>query len=93
MRSVWQFALYVELVSVNFVEAIEVLKKFPALRPKVFKGFLEWGVCDTETDGYVVLTKSAINSKPDLTKLKDYVECHNLRIDHVDGYLMICTHY
>jgi len=37
----------------NLVQAIEVSKKFPHLRPKVFKGFFEWGICEFETDGYV----------------------------------------
>jgi len=35
-------------------EAVNFTKKFPTHRPKVFKGFVEWGICcDTETDGYV----------------------------------------
>ena len=35
----------------DFAEAIELSKKFPACHPKIFKGFVEWGVWDTETKG------------------------------------------
>jgi hypothetical protein len=75
----------------NFVEAIEVSKKFPAFHPKIYKGFVEWGICDTETEGYVVLIDCSLAKEPYLGQLENYVENCNLRIDHVDGYLMICT--
>ncbi len=75
----------------DFDEAIEFLREFPFWHPKVFKGFAEWGICDTETDGYVVLTDAALAKEPCSTQLHDYVKSHNLRIDHQKDYLMICT--
>lgn len=65
----------------NFVEVIEFTKKFPTCRPKVFKGFIEWGIRDTETDGYVVLTDSALAKESCFNELEDYVKTHKLRID------------
>ena len=76
-----------------FAEDAEFSKKFSACRPKVFKGFIEWGICDTETDGYVVLTDAALAKEPCSTQLHDYVKSHNLRIDHQKDYLMICTQF
>jgi hypothetical protein len=75
----------------NFAEAIEFSKKFPTCHPKVFKGFIEWGIWDTETEGYVVLTDASSANKPYSDKLEDYVKSHKLRIDHVKDYLMIGT--
>jgi hypothetical protein len=75
----------------DFAEAIEFSKKFPTCHPKVFKGFIEWGICDTETDGYVVLTDAALANEPCFNQLEDYVKSHKLRIEHVKDYLMICT--
>ncbi|MGD0644211.1 MAG: hypothetical protein ABSA75_04835 [Candidatus Bathyarchaeia archaeon] len=75
----------------NFVEAIEFTKKFPTCHPKVFKGFIEWGICDTETDGYVVLTDAASANEPCFNQLEDYVKSHKLRIEHGVDYSMICT--
>ena len=75
----------------NFAEAIEFSKKFPNCHPKVFKGFIEWGIWDTETEGYVVLTDASSANKPCSDKLEDYVKSHKLRIDHVKDYLMIGT--
>lgn len=75
----------------DLVQAIEVSKKFSHLRPKVFKGFDEWGVCDTETDGYVVLANSSVAKQTALDKLEDCVDRHNLKIEKVEGYMMICT--
>ena len=44
----------------DFAEAIEFSKKFPAIHPKVFKGFIEGGILDTKTEGYVVLTDTTL---------------------------------
>ena len=44
----------------DFAEAKESSKKFPASHPKVFKGFLEWGIHDTKTDGNVVITDKTL---------------------------------
>ena len=75
----------------DFAEAIRFSKKFPTFRPKVFKGFVEWGICDTETDGYVVLADAALSKESRFAELEDYVKSHNLRIDHGTDYLMIST--
>ncbi|MGD0644378.1 MAG: hypothetical protein ABSA75_05685 [Candidatus Bathyarchaeia archaeon] len=75
----------------DFAEAIELSKKFPTCHPKVFKGFIEWGICDTETDGYVVLTDVVSADEPCFNQLEDYVKSHKLRIDYGKDYLMICT--
>ena len=72
-----------------FAEDAEFSKKFSACRPKVFKGFIEWGICDTETDGYVVLADAALTKKSCFNELEDYVKSHNLRIDIGQYYLMI----
>ena len=75
----------------DFVEAIEFSKRFPACHPKVFKGFVEWGVWDTETEGYVVLTDGDVRKEPCFNQLEDYVKCHKLRVDRGEDYLMIST--
>ena len=75
----------------DFAEAVKFSKKFPACRPKVFKGFVEWGICDTETEGYVVLADAALAKDSCFNELVDYVKSHNLRIDHGQDYLMIST--
>jgi len=75
----------------NFADAVEFTKKFPICRPKIFKGFIEWGICDTETEGYVVFTDAATAREPGFGKLKDYVKTHNLRINCSSDYLMIST--
>ena len=72
-------------------ETIEFLKKFPLYHPKIFKGFIDWGICDTETDGYVVLTDVTLAKEQCSNQLEDYVKSHNLMIDHQKDYLMICT--
>jgi hypothetical protein len=77
---------------VDFDEAIKFLKKFSFCHPKVFKGFTEWGVCDIETDGYVVFTDVALAKEP-CNQLNDYVKSHNLRIDHQKDCLMISTRF
>jgi hypothetical protein len=75
----------------DFAETIEFSQKFPTVHPKIFKGFNEWGIWDTETEGYVVLTDAASDSQPCSNQLEDYVKCHNLRIDQVKDFLMIAT--
>ena len=75
----------------DFVEAIEFSKKFPSCHPKIFKGFMEWGICDTETEGYVVLTEAVSSKESCFDELNDYVKNHKLRIDRSKDYLMICT--
>ena len=75
----------------DFAEAVEFAKKFAVCHPKVFKGFIEWGILDTETESYVVLTDSASDGEPCSNQLEDYVKGHNLRIDQVKDYLMIAT--
>jgi hypothetical protein len=77
----------------DFTEAIDFAKKFPTCRPKIYKGFLEWGIFDTETDGYVVLADSALVKKSCSNELDDYVKCHKLRLDQRKDYLMICTRF
>ena len=75
----------------DFAEAVKFSKKFPACRPKVFKGFVEWGICDTETEGYVVLADAALAKQSCFSELQDYVKSNNLKIDHSQDYLMIST--
>jgi 16S rRNA U516 pseudouridylate synthase RsuA-like enzyme len=75
----------------DFAEAIEFLKKFDAFHPKIFKGFLEWGILDTETDGYVVLTDSGSIQESFTNELNNYVKSHKLRTDNVRGYLLVST--
>jgi hypothetical protein len=77
----------------DFVDAIEFSKKFPFCHPKVFKGFMEWGIHDPETDGYVVLTDVDLAKEPCVHQLNDYVKSHKLRIDYSKDYLMICTRF
>ena len=75
----------------DFAEALEFSKKFPASHPKVFKGFIEWGIYDSETEGYVVLTDTTVASESSSNQLEDYVKTHKLRIDHGKDHLIICT--
>ena len=77
----------------DFDEALEFLKKFPSCHHKVFKGFVEWGICDNETEGYVVLTDAYFAKQPCSNQLDDYIKSHNLRIDQQKDYLMICTRF
>ncbi len=75
----------------DFAEAIEFSRKFQACHPKVFKGFIEWGVWDFETDGYVVLTDAVAAKKSDFVELEDYVKSHNLKLDSLKDYFLIST--
>jgi hypothetical protein len=74
-------------------EAIEFLKKFPFCHPKVFKGFVEWGICDTETDGYVVLTDVFLAKEACSNQMYDYIKSHNLRINNQNDCLMIHSRF
>jgi hypothetical protein len=75
----------------DFAEAIELSKKFPTCNPKIFKGFSEWGILDTETDGYVVFTNAASAKESCFNEVESYAKSHKLRIDQDKNYLMICT--
>lgn len=75
----------------DFADAIELVKKFPAGHPKIFKGFFEWGICDIETEGYVVLADVASSKEPVFNQLDDYTKSHQLRIDQSQDYLIIST--
>jgi hypothetical protein len=75
----------------DFVDAIELVKKFPACHPKIFKGFYEWGICDIETEGYVILADSTSTKESNFNQLQDYSRNHNLRIDQGQNYLIIST--
>ena len=75
----------------DFAEALEFSRKFRICHPKIFIGFSEWGIMDTETEGYVILADSAFAKEPHFNQLEDYVKTHKLRIDHSQDYLMICT--
>ena len=75
----------------DFAEAIEFSKKFRIYHPKIFKGFNEWGIWDTETEGNVVLADTALASEPCSNQMEDYIKSHDLRIEHIKNCLMICT--
>jgi hypothetical protein len=75
----------------DLAEALEFSKKFPAAHPKVFKGFIEWGIYDTETEGYVVLTDTTLADEPCSNQFEDYVKSHKLKIDRDKDHLIICT--
>ena len=75
----------------DFAEAIEISKRFSACHLKIFKGFIEWGICDSETEGYVVLADPTLSKESRFIELQDYVKSNNFRIDHVKDYLMIYT--
>ena len=75
----------------DFAEAVDFSQKFPTFHPKVFKGFIEWGIWDAKTEGYVVLTDAASDGPLCSNQLEEYVKGHNLRIGQVKDYLMIST--
>ena len=75
----------------DFSEAIEFSQKFRSHRPRVFKGFLEWGIWDRKTEGYVVLTDSVKIKASDFEEMHNYVEKHNLKLSCLDGYFLIST--
>lgn len=79
------------VIFMDFAEAIEFSKKFPASCPKIFKGFIEWGLWDTKTEGYVILANAASGDFSS-DKLEDYVKSHGLK-GHVKDYLMICSSF
>jgi len=75
----------------DFADAVEIVKEFPTCHPRIFKGFYEWGVCDFETEGYVVLADLASTKEPIFNQVEDYAKNHNLRIDQGQDYLIICS--
>ena len=77
----------------NFAEALEFSKKFSASKPKVFKGFIEWGINDTETEGYVVIIDTTLEGESSSNQLEEYVKTHKLKVDHGKDHLIICTRY
>jgi hypothetical protein len=72
-------------------EAIAFSKQFPNCHPKIFKGFVEWRGSNTETDGYVVFSDATLANESCSNQMKDYIKIHNLRVEHIKNYLMICT--
>ena len=75
----------------DFVDAVAFVKKFPTCNPKIFKGFYEWGICDTETEGYVILADAAYTKESVFNLMEDYTKNHQLRIDQGQDYLIIST--
>jgi len=75
----------------DFADAVALIEKFPTCHPKIFKGFYEWGICDIETEGYVVLADAASAKEPVFKQLEDYTKNHQLRIDQSQDYLIIST--
>jgi hypothetical protein len=75
----------------DFSDAVELVKKFPTSNLKIFKGFYEWGICDIETEGYVVLADAASSKESIFNQLQDYVKNHKLRLDEGQEYLVIST--
>jgi hypothetical protein len=72
-------------------DAIEFSKNFPRYHPKIFKGFFEWSIRGTETNGYIVLTDVTLADEQCSNQLEDYVKSHNLKVERIKDYLMICT--
>ncbi len=77
----------------NLVEAIEFSRKFRSFHPRVFKGFVEWGIWDTETDGYVVVADAKLANPQSSNRLDGYIKNHRLKIWRYKGYLLIGTLY
>jgi hypothetical protein len=75
----------------DFSDAVALVKKFPTCHPKIFKGFYEWGLCDFETEGYVILADAALTKELIFNQLEDYTKNHRLRIDQGQDYLLIST--
>ena len=75
----------------DFIDALTLLKKFPSYHPKIFRGFSEWGICDSETEGYIILADIAEAKEPGFKQLEDYAKSHNLRVDEGQDYLVIST--
>jgi hypothetical protein len=74
-----------------FSEALEFSKKFPEIRPKIFKGFTEWGTANPAAEGYVIVADAALADEPYLDQLKDYLRNHKLGTNHIKNYLIIFT--
>jgi hypothetical protein len=82
---------YTRLICMDFADAVALVKNFPACHPKIFKGFYEWGFCDRETEGYVILADLASTKEPIFNQLEDYTKKHELRIEKGQEYLIIST--
>ena len=74
-----------------FAEAIEFSKKFPTHHPKIFKGFIDWGIWNSEIGEYVVLADVTLFNDLSSSQMKDYVKKHKLKILQVKGHLMVCA--
>ena len=77
----------------NFADAVALVKKFPTCHPRIFKGCYEWGICDFETEGYVVLADAALIKEQIFNQMEDYSKNHKLRIDQSEDYLIISSLY
>jgi hypothetical protein len=76
----------------DFSEAIAFSRKFSFCRPRVFKAFVEWGIWDNQTDGYVVILTDLVKTKDsDVKEMYDYIESHHLKLDSFNDYFLIST--
>ena len=82
---------HTRLVFMDFADAVALVKKFPTCHPRIFLGFYEWGICDIETEGYVILADAASTKEPIFNQLEDYTKNHKLRIDQGQDYFIIST--
>lgn len=73
-------------------EAIAFSKKFSSYHPKIFKGFVEWGLYGADPEDYVVLVDLALAEESHNNQLEDYLKNHNLKVEATKGYLIILTH-
>ena len=60
----------------DFDEAVDFLKEFPACHPKIFKRFVEWDGY-TEAEGYVFLTDADVHKETCFNQLENYIKSHN----------------
>jgi hypothetical protein len=72
-------------------EAIEFSKQFPRCHPKIFKGFVVGSSYISGTDSYIVLSDSILANESCYSQMEDYIKSHNLRLERVKDYLVICT--
>lgn len=75
----------------NFIDAVALVKKFPSCHLKIFRGFFEWGICDIETEGYVILADTALAKGPVFSELESYAKNHDLSVEEGQDYLVIST--
>ena len=74
-----------------FIEALELSRKFPTCNPRMFKGFTEWSISNISFEDYIVIADASLAKKTCFNELEDHVKCHNLIINLVKDYLMICN--